>query len=98
MSYQDLVGKKTNYGVVKSIRPAGGAGSGPFGWVSTEDGSEFFILLNTLVEVPREKTYSREEIINFGRLCYRLKWDRENDSNIEGIFADFLRKSEEKNK
>lgn len=47
------------------------------------------------VSLVEEKMYSREEMIKFGRLCFRLKWDKENDDKIELILKDFLAKQKE---
>lgn len=44
---ENLVGKNTNYGKVKSIIQD----KNGMGWVNVEDGSQYFILLNTLLPI-----------------------------------------------
>lgn len=64
MNYQNLIGKKTNYGTISYIRESGDK---RFGWVGVEEdnGSEFFILLNTLYEIPKKTiSLNKEEIKN----------------------------------
>lgn len=65
----NLIGESTNYGKVKSIVPDRNG----FGWVNTEDGSQYFILLNTLTKpTPSSLDRSAERV-----------WDEEMNRWVE---------------